>query len=198
MSDCRRRDCVSFRTRSCLDRGARPTRSASAASAQRVLLACALIFLLMPWLADAAEGRATPCRSCRRSSPSCCSSRKAGATAVRRRSKQEKACRAPKHKQNPSRSVPRDRRSRKLTKGAGARGAQARVPDKPPGEKIERRGARASGVGLLAMKDELAEIRGAPVGGAAEAGHQAGPGRWHQRRRRRRRRQRGRHSRCAH
>jgi TonB family protein len=40
--------------------------------------------------------------------------------------------------------------------------ARVPVPNKPPGE-IEGARRRAAGVGLLAMKDQIAEIRGAPV-----------------------------------
>jgi outer membrane biosynthesis protein TonB len=41
--------------------------------------------------------------------------------------------------------------------------ARRQVPDKAPGEKLEAARRKASGVGLLAMKDELADLRGAPV-----------------------------------
>jgi len=37
------------------------------------------------------------------------------------------------------------------------------VPNKPPGEAIEAARTRAAGVGLLAMKDTLAELHGAPL-----------------------------------
>jgi len=37
------------------------------------------------------------------------------------------------------------------------------VPNKPPGEAIEAARTRAAGVGLLAMKDQLAELHGAPL-----------------------------------
>jgi len=42
---------------------------------------------------------------------------------------------------------------------------EARRPEanKPPGEKLENARARASGVGLLAMKNELAELHAAPA-----------------------------------
>jgi protein TonB len=36
-------------------------------------------------------------------------------------------------------------------------------PDKPPGEAIDAARRKAAGVGLLAMKDQLAELQGAPV-----------------------------------
>lgn len=48
-------------------------------------------------------------------------------------------------------------------------------PDKPPGEIGEAR-RRAAGVGLLAMANELAEIRGAPVAVQLKSDIKAGPG----------------------
>ena len=49
-------------------------------------------------------------------------------------------------------------------------------PDKPPGEALESARRVASGVGLLAMKDELAEIRGAPVAVQLNKDIKQGPG----------------------
>ncbi len=48
-------------------------------------------------------------------------------------------------------------------------------PNKPPGE-IENARRRASAVGLLAMKDQLAELRGAPVAVQLKQAIKAGPG----------------------
>jgi periplasmic protein TonB len=49
-------------------------------------------------------------------------------------------------------------------------------PDKPPGEALDTARRVASGVGLLAMKDELAEIRGAPVAVQLNKDIRQGPG----------------------
>ncbi|HTT09601.1 MAG TPA: AgmX/PglI C-terminal domain-containing protein [Burkholderiaceae bacterium] len=49
-------------------------------------------------------------------------------------------------------------------------------PNKPPGEKLENARKKASGVGLLALKDELAEIRGAPVAVQLKQDIKQGPG----------------------
>ena len=49
-------------------------------------------------------------------------------------------------------------------------------PDKPPGEALDTARRVASGVGLLAMKDELAEIRGAPVAVQLNKDIKQGPG----------------------
>lgn len=49
-------------------------------------------------------------------------------------------------------------------------------PDKPPGEQLDNARRKVSGVGLLAMKDELAEIRGAPVAVQLNKDIKQGPG----------------------
>ena len=55
---------------------------------------------------------------------------------------------------------------------------EARVPqpNKPPGEAIDAARRTAAGVGLLAMKDELAEIRGAPLAVQLKTDIKQGPG----------------------
>ena len=55
---------------------------------------------------------------------------------------------------------------------------EARKPEpaKAPGERIEAARRRASGVGLLAMKDELADLRGAPVAAQLQKDIKPGPG----------------------
>jgi TonB family protein len=49
------------------------------------------------------------------------------------------------------------------------------LPNKPPGE-VEGARRKAAGVGLLAMKDQIAEIRGAPVAVQLNQNIKAGPG----------------------
>lgn len=49
-------------------------------------------------------------------------------------------------------------------------------PNKAPGEKLDDARRKASGVGLLAMKDQLAEIRGAPVAVQMRQDIKQGPG----------------------
>jgi protein TonB len=49
-------------------------------------------------------------------------------------------------------------------------------PNKPPGEKLENARARASGVGLLAMKNELAELQAAPAAVQMNKSIKPGPG----------------------
>ncbi|HEY2978864.1 MAG TPA: AgmX/PglI C-terminal domain-containing protein [Burkholderiaceae bacterium] len=53
--------------------------------------------------------------------------------------------------------------------------ARVPLPNKPPGE-IEGARRKAAGVGLLAMKDQIAEIRGAPVAVQMNQDIKAGPG----------------------
>ncbi|HEY6240967.1 MAG TPA: TonB family protein [Burkholderiales bacterium] len=55
---------------------------------------------------------------------------------------------------------------------------EARKPEpaKAPGERIEAARRRASGVGLLAMKNELADLRGAPVAAQFQKDIKPGPG----------------------
>ena len=55
---------------------------------------------------------------------------------------------------------------------------EARKPQakKPPGEKLEAARRKASGVGLLAMKSELEDLRGAPVTAKLNTHIKAGPG----------------------
>jgi hypothetical protein len=48
-------------------------------------------------------------------------------------------------------------------KGAVAPEARNPQPNKPPGEVLDGIRRKAAGVGLLAMKDQIAELRGAPV-----------------------------------
>ena len=55
---------------------------------------------------------------------------------------------------------------------------EARVPepDKTPGEKLAETRKKVSGVGLLAMKDELADLRGAPTAVQLNQNIKQGPG----------------------
>jgi protein TonB len=54
--------------------------------------------------------------------------------------------------------------------------ARKPVPDKAPGEKLAEARKKASGVGLLAMKDELADLRGAPAAVQLNEHIKQGPG----------------------
>jgi len=54
--------------------------------------------------------------------------------------------------------------------------ARQPVPEKPPGEVLEAARKKAAGVGLLAMKDELQEMHGAPLALQLKSGIKQGPG----------------------
>jgi TonB family protein len=54
--------------------------------------------------------------------------------------------------------------------------ARKPVPDKSPGEKLEAARKKASGVGLLQFKDELADLRGAPTATQLNQNIKQGPG----------------------
>ena len=60
--------------------------------------------------------------------------------------------------------------------GAAVPEARNPQPNRPPGEVGEAARRKAAGVGLLAMKDQLAEIRGAPVAVQLRQDLPAGPG----------------------
>jgi TonB family protein len=49
-------------------------------------------------------------------------------------------------------------------------------PNKAPGEKVAAARRKAAGVGLLAMKEELAELRGAPIAAQLQKDIKPGPG----------------------
>jgi len=80
--------------------------------------------------------------------------------------------RPPKPKPTPEPQVAQQR------KGTPASVAAARdpKPGKPPGEDLAQARQRAAGVGLLAMKDELSQISGAPVAVQLNADIKPGPG----------------------
>jgi protein TonB len=54
--------------------------------------------------------------------------------------------------------------------------ARQPIPEKPPGEVLEAARKKAAGVGLLAMKDELQEMHGAPLALQLKSGIKQGPG----------------------
>ena len=176
-------------------RGALPAHHAAACCSL-----CALICMPMPWLprpkpdrtqaagAAAADG-APPDRAGARSRP----------RRRRRQGEPERPSRSTRgrERRSPSRKarLAKPERAAKvaLNKEAPVPEARVPVPNKPPGE-VDAARRKAAGIGLLAMKDDMHELHGAPIAVQLHTRHQAGPGRRHRRRRRRRRRQRGRHA----
>ncbi len=75
----------------------------------------------------------------------------------------------------PAKADPRPAPKRERTKEAPVPEARQPQPNKPPGV-IEGARRQAAGVGLLAMKDTLAEMRGAPVAVQLKQDIKAGPG----------------------
>jgi TonB family protein len=74
-------------------------------------------------------------------------------------------------KPRPARREPADQEPR-----APVPEARQPVPGKPPGEVMEAARRKAAGVGLLAMKDSLAELRGAPLAVQLKQDIKPGPG----------------------
>jgi TonB family protein len=135
---------------------------------QRVLVVCALIALVMPWLPVRKEERIVaaplPPRLAKllldREAPPPAPLPKSERPAPK--DADAKADRAPDTpKPEPKAPVVEARRPE---------------PDKAPGERLENARRRASGVGLLAMKDELADLRAAPAAVQLNKDIKPGPG----------------------
>jgi len=82
---------------------------------------------------------------------------------------------APEVQVQAKREVAKPQPPKPLIKGAPVPEARHPQPDKPPGEIGEAR-RKASGVGLLAMKDELAQMQAAPVAVQLRQDIRQGPG----------------------
>jgi TonB family protein len=132
---------------------------------KRVLIACVLFSLIMPWLpvpkVDRSKEEELPPRLAKllleREAPP-------PAPVVRKPEPE-----APAAKPQPEVTKPEPKKP-PVTE------ARKPEPAKPPGERIEAARRKASGVGLLAMKDELADLRGAPVAAQLQKDIKPGPG----------------------
>jgi TonB family protein len=114
-----------------------------------VLIACALFAVVMPWL---------PVRAPERAAPEALPPRLTKLILERET--------PPPPRPQPPPEVAAPATTPVLPKDEPkAQVVPARKPDptKAPGERLEKARERASGVGLLAMKDELADLRGAPA-----------------------------------
>jgi len=148
---------------------------------QRVLAAVAIFAIAMPWLPVMQPDRTQPVELPARL-----------ATLVLEQAAPPPAPKAlaPKPKNDPTKapdptiakieapkSEPRRPEPRKIEEKKGALVSEARNPveNKPPGE-IEGARRKAAGIGLLAMKDELAEMHGAPLAVQLKADIKPGPG----------------------
>jgi TonB family protein len=127
---------------------------------RRVLLVCLLFSLVMPWLpvpkVDRAKEEELPPRL---------------AKLLLERQPVPPPAVAPPRKPEPEAAASKPEPARPPV-------TEARKPEpaKAPGERIEAARRRASGVGLLAMKNELADLRGAPVAAQFQKDVKPGPG----------------------
>jgi len=137
--------------------------------AKRVLIICALIFLVMPWIPTPKEDRTGIQELPPQFAKLLLDSKPVPPPPP---PKQEKPP-GTEDKQNPTK-VPETAKP-EPTK-APVPEARKPEPNKAPGEKLENARQKASGVGLLALKDELAEIRGAPVAVQLKQDIKQGPG----------------------
>lgn len=132
---------------------------------QRVLITCALLFIALPWLPVHQNDRSLPQELPARLA-TLMLEREPVPPAV-------KPVQAPKPtSDNPSKpTASKEARDKELPVPE----ARVPLPNKPPGEIAAAR-RRVAGVGLLAMKDELAELHGAPVAVQLRPDMAPGPG----------------------
>src|SRR2546427_9953417 len=133
---------------------------------KRVLLVCLLFSLIMPWLpvpkVDRSKVEELPPRLAK-----LLLEREAPPPVV-----------APSRKPEPEAAAAKPKPEVAKPEPAKPPVTEARKPDpaKAPGERIAAARRKASGVGLLAMKDELADLRGAPVAAQFQKDIKPGPG----------------------
>jgi protein TonB len=129
---------------------------------KRVLLACLLFSLIMPWL---------PVPKVDRTQPEELPPRLAKLLLER-----ETPPPPPVRRAEPEAAKPQAEASKPEPAKPPVTEARKPEPAKVPGERIEAARRRASGVGLLAMKNELADLRGAPIAQQFEKPVKPGPG----------------------
>jgi TonB family protein len=124
-----------------------------------ILIASVLLCLIMPWL---------PVPKVDRSQPEELPPRLAKALLEREP--------PPPPVVRPEPAAPKPEASKPEPKKPPVTEARKPEPAKAPGEKVEAARRRASGVGLLAMRNELADLRGAPVAQQFQKDIKPGPG----------------------
>lgn len=127
---------------------------------KRILLACLIFSLIMPWL---------PVPKVDRSQPEELPPRLAKLLL-------EREAPPPPPVVAPKKPEPEAAASKPEPAKPPVTEARKPEPAKAPGEKIEAARRRASGVGLLAMRNELADLRGAPIAQQFEKSIKPGPG----------------------
>jgi TonB family protein len=137
---------------------------------KRVLIVCLLIGLILPWLPTPKEDRAQqkeiPPQLARLLLESKPLPPPPPPVVKKQQTESEKKAEA---KKQPEVAKPEPTKAPVVE-------ARKPEPNKPPGEKLENARKKASGVGLLAMKDELADLRGAPAAVQLKDDIKQGPG----------------------
>jgi protein TonB len=128
---------------------------------KRVLLACALLCLIMPWLPVPKVDRTQPEELPPRLAKLLLEREPTPPPPPVRRAEPEAKPQPEGTKPEPAKPVPEARKPE---------------PNKAPGERIEAARRRASGVGLLAMRNEIADLRSAPVATQFQKDIKPGPG----------------------
>jgi TonB family protein len=136
---------------------------------QRVLLLCAVIFIAMPWLPVHTPDRTQPVELSAPMAKLLIDQAaipppvvvKPKAEPVKPQAEREVASKKP-EPEKPAARRPSAPAKVALNKEAPVPEARVPVPNKPPGE-IDAARRKAAGIGLLAMKDDLQELHGAPV-----------------------------------
>jgi len=132
---------------------------------KRVLLVCLLFSLIMPWLPVPKVDRAKDEELPPRLAKLLLERQPAPPPAVVRKPEPEVA-----------EAKPQPEVTKPEPKKPPVTEARKPEPAKAPGEKLAAARRKASGVGLLAMKDELADLRGAPVAAQFQKDIKPGPG----------------------
>ena len=153
--------------------------------ARTVLLGCAVLFIAMPWLPVHEPDRSQPPVLSAPMARLLLEQEKPAPPPPLVRPKPEVAKAAPPVEREaavtrPQVAKPPGRKPEPpahvaLNKEAPVPEARQPVPDKPPGE-IDAARRKAAGIGLLAMKDDLAELHGAPVAVQLRTDIKQGPG----------------------
>ncbi len=132
---------------------------------RNVLLLCIGIALIMPWLPVKQPDRAAPAPLPPRLTKLLLDKELTPPAPLKMEKAPEKA-----QERNLNPDTPKPEKKAPVVE------ARRPEPNKAPGENLENARKRASGVGLLAAKDEIAELRGAPVAVQLNKDIKPGPG----------------------
>ena len=150
---------------------------------QRVLLLCAVIFIAMPWLPVHTPDRSQPPELSAPMAKLLIENAvpppppvvvKPKAEPVKPQVEREVASKKP-EPEKPAARRPSAPAKVALNKEAPVPEARVPVPNKPPGE-IDAARRKVAGIGLLAMKDDVQELHGAPIAVQLRTDIKQGPG----------------------